>query len=82
LKQIGNIVGADDLEFYAARHTWATIASNSAGVDKYTIHTALNHVIQEMKVTEMYIKKDWQVIDKANRTVLDYVKLVNIPTQK
>ncbi|MDR1347696.1 MAG: hypothetical protein LBJ63_04590 [Prevotellaceae bacterium] len=78
LKLIGNIVGADDLEFYAARHTWATIASNSVGIDKYTIHTALNHVIQEMKVTEMYIKKDWQVIDKANRAVLDYIKLVNI----
>jgi hypothetical protein len=27
------IWGIDDLEFYAARHTWATIASNEAGVD-------------------------------------------------
>jgi len=72
LKQIGKELGIDDLEFYAARHSWATIARNDCEIDKYTIHEALNHVT-EMKITDTYIKKDWSVIDKANRKVINYV---------
>lgn len=71
LKKIGNLLGIDDLEFYAARHTWATIATNDAEVDKYTVHTALNHVDENMRVTDIYIRKSWDSIDKANRKVQD-----------
>lgn len=75
LKKIGKLIGVDDLEFYAARHSWATIARNDADVDKYTVHSALNHVDEEMKATDIYIKKSWDPIDRANRKVLDLVKL-------
>lgn len=71
LKKIGNLLGIDDLEFYAARHTWATIATNDAEVDKYTVHTALNHVDENMRVTDIYIRKSWDNIDRANRKVQD-----------
>jgi len=70
LKQIGEIIGVEDLEFYAARHSWATIA-RSNGIDKYTIHEALNHSDSEMKVTDIYIDKDWSVIWDANKKVLE-----------
>lgn len=73
LKQVGAALNIEDLEFYAARHSWATIANNEAGVDKYTVHEALNHVDPAMKVTDIYIKKNWSNIDKANRKVLDLV---------
>lgn len=73
LKQIGEDVGIEDLEFYSARHSWATIAVNEAGVDKYTVHEALNHVDKEMKVTDIYIKKDFTNVNKANDKVLKYV---------
>ncbi len=75
LKKIGYLLGIDDLEFYAARHSWATIATNVAKVDKYVVHTALNHVDEAMKVTDIYIDKDYSLIDEANRKVLDCVKL-------
>lgn len=71
LKAVGNELGIDDLEFYSARHTWATLAVNEAGVDKYTVHTALNHVDEKMRVTDVYIKKSWKPIDEANRKVID-----------
>lgn len=71
LKKIGNALGIEDLEFYAARHSWATIAANDAEVDKYTVHTALNHVDGNMQVTDIYIRKSWDSIDKANRKVQD-----------
>jgi len=72
LKKIGQLIGVDDLEFYAARHSWATIASSSAvGIDKYTVHEALNHSPdKKMKVTDIYIDRDWSVIWNANEKVL------------
>lgn len=70
LKEIGTIIEVEDLEFYAARHSWATIARNDAKVDMYTVHTALNHVDETMKVTDIYIKKDNSLIDEANKSVL------------
>lgn len=75
LKKIGALIDVDDLEFYAARHTWATIAINDVGIDKYTVHSALNHVDETMRVTDIYIKKDWSHIDAANQKVLDYLNL-------
>lgn len=75
LKKIEKLIKVNDLEFYAARHSWATIARNDADVDKYTVHTALNHVSEDMKATDIYIKKSWDPIDRANRKVLDLVKL-------
>ena len=75
LKKIAESIGLDELDFYAARHTWATIAQNDAGVDKWTVHTALNHVDDETKITDTYIRKSWDPIDKANRKVLNLVKI-------
>ena len=34
LKEICTILEIDDLEYYAARHSWATIALNKAGIDR------------------------------------------------
>ena len=62
LKKIGKIIGVEDLEFYAARLSWVTIANNEAGVDKYTVHPSLNHVDETMRVTDIYIKKSWGFI--------------------
>lgn len=75
LKQIGSALETEDLEFYAARHSWATIATNSVKVDKYVVHKALNHVDEMMKVTDIYIAPDDSLIDTANRNVLDYLGL-------
>lgn len=63
----------EDLEFYAARHSWATIARNDLGIDKYTVHEALNHVDAATADTDVYIKKDFSAINEANRRVLEYV---------
>lgn len=67
--------------FYISRHSWATIALNDAGVDKYTVHTSLNHVDDSMRVTDIYIKKSWDPIDQANRKVINLVN-INISETK
>lgn len=73
LKQIGKILKVDDLEFYAARHSWATIALNKVGIDKYTVHAALNHVDETMRVTDIYIERDFANENRANAKVVKYV---------
>jgi len=73
LKEIGSILGVDDLEYYAARHSWATIALNKVGIDKYTVHAALNHIDDSMKVTDIYIERDFVNENKANAKVVKYV---------
>lgn len=58
------------LDFYSARHSWASLAY-SAGIDKGTINDCLCHVDKDMRVTDIYIQKDWSVQWKANSRVLD-----------
>ncbi len=73
LKEIGSILEIDDLEYYAARHSWATIALNKVGIDKYIVHAALNHIDDSMKVTDIYIERDFVNENKANTKVVQYV---------
>ena len=73
LKEIGKLLNIDDLEFYAARHSWATIALNKCKVDKYIVHAALNHVDESMRVTDIYIERDFENENKANAKVVKYV---------
>ena len=73
LKEVGSILEVDDLEYYAARHSWATIALNKVGIDKYIVHAALNHIDDSMKVTDIYIERDFVNENKANAKVVKYV---------
>lgn len=83
LKQIGNLLGIEDLEYYAARHSWATIALNKCNVDKYTVHSALNHIDPSMKVTDIYIERDFMLENSANEKVLNYTfSNHNLPTSQ
>jgi len=62
------------LEFYAARHSFASIARNECGIDKYTVHECLNHVDESTRITDQYIRKDWRLLDEANWKVQGFVK--------
>ncbi len=73
LKTIGEKLKLTDLEYYAARHSWATIALNKCKINKYTVHAALNHVDESMRVTDIYIERDFVNENKANAKVVKYV---------
>lgn len=72
LKIIGKELGIEDLTYYAARHSWATIARNDCDISMDDIALCLNHK-SEYNITDTYIKKNWTRIDNANRKVLDYI---------
>lgn len=79
LKEVGWEIGIPRLQFYAARHSLATIAVNAAGISKYVVNDMLNHTDPALKVTELYIKKDFKAINEANVKVLNYVFTENHP---
>lgn len=63
----------EEVTFYSFRHSWATIARNELGIDRYTVNEALCHISEDIKIVDTYIKKDFTQINIANRKVLDYV---------
>ncbi len=73
LKEIGKEIGIERLQFYAARHSMATIAVNDVKISKYIVNDMLNHTDQSLRITELYIKRDFNTINEANVKLLDYV---------
>ena len=85
LKQIAETLKLDiQLSTYYARHSWATIARNDCKISKDDVHLALNHVDEGLKVTDIYIAKDWTHIDNANRKVIAflYPKEIKVKSKK
>lgn len=72
-ERIGRTSKEDRLTLYWARHSWATIAY-ACGVNKGVINDGLCHVDRDMKVTDIYIKKNWKVIWDGNATVMKQFK--------
>ena len=73
LKEIGREIGIERLQFYAARHSMATISVNDVKISKYIVNDMLNHTDPSLRITELYIKKDFSHINEANVKLLDYV---------
>ena len=71
--RIGRTTKEERITLYWARHSWATIAY-ACGVDKGVINDGLCHVDREMKVTDIYIKKNWKVIWDGNAKVMQQFK--------
>lgn len=73
LKEVGKELGIDRLQFYAARHSLATIAVNDVGISKYVVNDILCHTDPSLKITELYIRKDFKIINDANAEILKYI---------
>lgn len=73
LKEIGKEIGVENLQFYSARHSMATIAINKVGISKWLVNEMLCHTESSMRVTDLYIKKDFTPINEANFKLIDYM---------
>ena len=60
--------GIKPFTFYAARHTWATLA-RSAGVEKATVDEALAH-IGDYRIADIYAERNWSLAWAANDKVM------------
>ena len=72
IRAIGRELNIEGLTFYWARYTWATLA-DKLGISEKEISKGLGHVDTSI-AGKFYISYDWTKVDRANRTVLDYIK--------
>lgn len=69
-RAIAKDLGWKRLTYYSCRHTWATLAAELDIPDE-VISMALGH--SSVSVTDIYIKRNRQKIDVANRKVIDFL---------
>lgn len=69
LKAFSERIGVPKIDVYSARHSWGTIAG-AIGINKGVVNDCLCHVDPDMRVTDIYVRKDWSVLWKANAEVL------------
>lgn len=72
LKEVGAAVGLPGLEFYQARHTFATLSRNLMKFSKSDVDEALNHV-GTLDIADIYIKKDFTIINENNFKLIEKV---------
>jgi integrase len=70
MKQLRKLTGIPGITLYWARHTFATIARNACRISKDDVALALNHVDDEHRTTDIYIEKDWGIIDEVQIKVV------------
>ena len=72
LKIVGEAVGIEGLQFYQARHTFATLSRNLMKFSKSDVDEALNHV-GTMDLADVYIAKDFSIINDNNEKLIKRV---------
>ena len=72
LKVVGKAVGIENLDFYQARHTFATLSRNLMRFSKSDVDEALNHV-GTLDIADVYIKKDFSIINENNFKLIEKV---------
>lgn len=74
MRELCKQIDAEGITYYWARHTVGNLARNKCRMSKDDVALALNHVDQGRKVTDIYVDKDWSIIDELQESV---VKLLN-----
>lgn len=54
-----------------ARHSFATVARNNAGIAKADVDFCLGHTNNDYKMADIYIAIDYSIFDRTNRAVMD-----------
>jgi len=70
LKALCKSAELNGITFYWARHSFASIARNDCRFSKDDVALALNHVDNGHAVTDIYIAKDWSIVDEVQDAVI------------
>jgi hypothetical protein len=63
-----------DFTYYWARHSFGNIARNKCRKSKDDVAMALNHVDFGRKTTDIYLEKDWTIVDEVQDAVLQLLR--------
>lgn len=82
MEQLRKLTGIPELTLYWARHTFANTARNDCRMSKDDVALALNHVDEGNRTTDIYIAKDWKIVDDVQRKVITQLRKVEIKVMK
>jgi len=74
MKDLRIITNIRDITFYWARHSFANCARNDCKVSKDDIALSLNHIDNGHRTTDIYLSKDWKIIDDVQLKVNKLLK--------
>lgn len=72
MKAMCKDLGIEPITFYAARHSFATIARNDCNVSMEDVALCLTHR-SGFNMTDTYVKPDFSRVDRVIRKVMDFV---------
>ncbi|RZL61705.1 MAG: recombinase [Pedobacter sp.] len=78
MKQLRKLIGIPEVTIYWARHTFATVARNTCRISKDDVALALNHVDNDHRVTDIYIEKDWSIVDEVQSKVICQLRNLDV----
>jgi hypothetical protein len=70
MQGLRELTGIPELTLYWARHTFGTLARNECRMSIDDIGEALNHVDHGHVTTDIYIAKDWSIVDDVQYEVV------------
>jgi integrase len=73
MKGLREITGLPDLTLYWARHTFGTLARNECRMSVDDIAEALNHIDNGHATTDIYLAKDWSIVDDVQSQVTQLI---------
>lgn len=82
MEQLRKLTGIPELTLYWARHTFASTARNDCRMSKDDVALALNHVDEGNRTTDIYIAKDWKIVDDVQRKVIAQLRKVEMKILK
>ncbi len=74
MKGLRELTGLSEITLYWARHTFGTLARNECRMSVDDIAEALNHIDNGHATTDIYLAKDWSIVDDVQCQVIQLVK--------
>lgn len=82
MAHLRNLTGIKNLTLYWARHTFASTARNRCRLNKDDVSLALNHVDEGNRITDIYIEKDWKIVDDVQKKVMRILRKIESKKDK
>jgi hypothetical protein len=79
MKGLRELTGISQLTLYWARHTFGNLARNECRMSVDDVGAALNHIDNGHATTDIYISKNWQIVDDVQKQVTGLLKVRHIP---
>lgn len=71
IKKLSAAADLPGLQFIKMRHAFGSLARNECRIPTGDVGMAMNHKDNSNKVTDIYIRKDWTIVDDVQRKVVD-----------